>query len=687
MRYSNPMKWLITFLPLLIVSCSTNSLVRRPSSLMASDPVYQAFEENLKYLQSKQIESRYWSGAYVTDVTQDAFVLSLGSNLGKLSESIKSQILESIFSRMLSDGLGWESYPGEGYNFNVSGATLLCLKGIGIDEKNGRVSLAWEKFRKLGGEDKLNIYTRLHLASLGLIDQSKMPATNIKILGLPKSLPMNIEKLGLMKGVSIPYLTWRALRDIGDGSLAQDRKEISDWQKLKIEIGEYKKVSIREFGEKDPKPKASKDNWIMRTGNKFSEIFVGGSESFWSEQGIAWIIQSQNKNAAWYGVSFSLLNLMAINEAQRVGLGDFSQTIDQAWKQILRWRVKSLDGNYIQQPMNSDVWDTAASIIALNYGQMHVEEDLVSQESLAWLIAAGRESPEGLAWSFDSLDHSFPDVDDSAAAVHALVSSSSWKSPQVQAAIKKGLDWILDKQNANGGFPAWTKGVSTTAFFIFRQMFEEMPDIEDRSQADVTARVLHMLTAVDGLGIYSKEKISRTKLRACQYFSQNAKRMPGTKLRNFQGHWVSNYSYGASQALIGLVHSNCDAKWQLEIVNWLSSIQNQDGGWGESNKSYITQTYEKGPSTLAQTALVLEGLLEYYAESKSKPIQENLHRVIASGVDFLVQKTKGGKDYFEPDFTAVMVKGLIFNRYELVPAYASHYVLARWLELRNRPVK
>ena len=47
----------------------------------------------------------------------------------------------------------------------------------------------------------------------------------------------------------------------------------------------------------------------------------------------------------------------------------------------------------------------------------------------------------------------------------------------------------------------------------------------------------------------------------------------------------------------------------LRAGEWLRSIQNADGGWGESCASYDNGTFTPGPSTPSQTAWAILGLI------------------------------------------------------------------------------
>ncbi|TNY02630.1 squalene--hopene cyclase, partial [Escherichia coli] len=54
------------------------------------------------------------------------------------------------------------------------------------------------------------------------------------------------------------------------------------------------------------------------------------------------------------------------------------------------------------------------------------------------------------------------------------------------------------------------------------------------------------------------------------------------------GRWGTNYIYGTWSALCGLNAAGIgtDAPEMKRAAQWLLSIQNEDGGWGESGDSY-----------------------------------------------------------------------------------------------------
>ena len=75
----------------------------------------------------------------------------------------------------------------------------------------------------------------------------------------------------------------------------------------------------------------------------------------------------------------------------------------------------------------------------------------------------------------------------------------------------------------------------------------------------------------------------------------------------------------------------------LRAGEWLRSIQNADGGWGECCSSYATNEFVAADSTPTQTSWALMGLISS---------GDNYSSSVRKGVDFLVsrQLPSGGWD-------------------------------------------
>ena len=101
---------------------------------------------------------------------------------------------------------------------------------------------------------------------------------------------------------------------------------------------------------------------------------------------------------------------------------------------------------------------------------------------------------------------------------------------------------------------------------------------------------------------------------------------------SWYGRWGICYLYGTWSALTGLKAMEIPSKHQSieKAVKWLQSIQNQDGGWGESCKSDSDQTYVPlGTSTITQTCWALDALIS----ASNKPtltIQRGMRNLLHS---------------------------------------------------------
>ena len=99
---------------------------------------------------------------------------------------------------------------------------------------------------------------------------------------------------------------------------------------------------------------------------------------------------------------------------------------------------------------------------------------------------------------------------------------------------------------------------------------------------------------------------------------------------SWYGRWGMNYIYGTWSVLCALNAAGLppDAPEMRKARDWLISIQNADGGWGEDGASYKLdyRGYENAPSTASQTAWALIGLMAAGAAD---------HPAVARGIDYL----------------------------------------------------
>lgn len=186
-----------------------------------------------------------------------------------------------------------------------------------------------------------------------------------------------------------------------------------------------------------------------------------------------------------------------------------------------------------------------------------------------------RSAPGGWGW-MDS-DGAVPDADDTAGALLALHhlrcsddERASRVDPRVHTAALRGLGWLVDLQNRDGGLPTFCRGWSQLPF--------------DQSTADLTAHALRAWHAwrphvAGALG----RRIDRATRRALAYLHRQ-QRADGAWMPLWFGNQAApeqaNPVYGASRVLVAAALVPGFAPDAIRAgVAWLLAAQHDDGGW------------------------------------------------------------------------------------------------------------
>jgi squalene-hopene/tetraprenyl-beta-curcumene cyclase len=198
-----------------------------------------------------------------------------------------------------------------------------------------------------------------------------------------------------------------------------------------------------------------------------------------------------------------------------------------------------------------------------------------------------------------------PSIDATALALHAIAYVPGQDS-------RPAVQWLQDRQNRDGGWAAC-----------------EADCPADPSCPAVTA---HVLQALCRCGIAPD---SSPIARAVEFLA-GAQANDGSWAPRWGGvHFI----HGTSQVLCGLRAAGVDDREAsvLRAGEWMRSIQNADGGWGESAASRKTGVFAESPSTAVHTGWAVSGLLAG-GDGTSESVRK--------GVEFLLksQAPDGGWD-------------------------------------------
>jgi squalene-hopene/tetraprenyl-beta-curcumene cyclase len=140
------------------------------------------------------------------------------------------------------------------------------------------------------------------------------------------------------------------------------------------------------------------------------------------------------------------------------------------------------------------------------------------------------------------------------------------------------------------------------------------------------------------------------------------------------GRWGVNYLYGTSGVLraaetLGVSEED----WCQRAASWLRSVQNSDGGWGESCASYDDPSLKgRGDSTASQTAWGLIGLL-----AAGNPADASVIRA----VEYLLDRQQRDGSWKEGPFTGTGFPRVFYLKYHLYQNSFPLYALARYRNL------
>jgi squalene-hopene/tetraprenyl-beta-curcumene cyclase len=244
------------------------------------------------------------------------------------------------------------------------------------------------------------------------------------------------------------------------------------------------------------------------------------------------------------------------------------------------------------------------------------------------------------------------------------------KGHEYDAAIARGREWIEGMQSRDGGWGAFD--VNNLEYYLNNIPFSDHGALLDPPTEDVTARCVSMLAQL-GETVQSSPAVA-----AGVAYLRRTQLAEGS----WYGRWGLNYIYGTWSVLcalnaVGVAH---DDPALGKAVNWLVSIQNSDGGWGEDATSYrldykgFDKGFDGGPSTASQTAWALLGLMA---------AGEVGHPAVARGVEYLVANQKQTGLWDEQRYTATGFPRVFYLRYHGYSKFFPLWALARYRNLKN----
>jgi squalene-hopene/tetraprenyl-beta-curcumene cyclase len=311
-------------------------------------------------------------------------------------------------------------------------------------------------------------------------------------------------------------------------------------------------------------------------------------------------------------------------------------------------------------------------------------------------------------WGWTNLSGAVPDADDTPGALLALAKMYPFFKEETRKkilqAVTSGIQWLVDLQNRNGGWPTFCKGWGKMPF--------------DRSSVDLTAHALRALMVWKRI---LGNRIVEHKTTP-QYKDEIATIVPLVRfintaipsgfrfLRSTQktgGSWAplwfgnqyhpleENPIYGTARVLLAYrdftlydrkSYNTSDMPAIVgKALQWLVKSQNADGGWGcrelkwQDGENGRNEQNPERESSIEETAVVLEAVAGFVGgKGGQEDLGEDLQTLLIhyeKGLHWLIEQVESGK-WTEPSPIGFYFAKLWYYE-DLYPVIFSHAALSR----------
>ncbi len=615
-----------------------------------------------------QREDGHWSFEFEADATIPAEYILLTHYLGEEADPAREAKIGNYLRRIQGKHGGWPLFHEGDFDMSASVKAYFALKMIGDDPNAPHMERARDAILERGGAEMCNVFTRFLLALYGVVGWQAAPVMPVEIVLLPRWFPFHMTKVSYWaRTVMIPLFVLGALKPRARNSRGVTIDEIF--------LTEPKKAGMR------PRAEHQKRSWflffaaidkVLRVAEPF---FPAVTRRRAISKAVAFVKERLNGEDGLGAIFPAMANSVMMFDA----LGVPESDPDRA---IARYSIEKLlletENEIYCQPCVSPVWDTGLAALGLMEVGGEAERK-AAQRGLDWLVprqvldvkgdwADQRPDVRPGGWAFQYANPHYPDLDDTAVVVMALDRAAQKGKERAgnAEAIARGREWIAGLQSKNGGWASFD--ADNTSLYLNNIPFSDHGALLDPPTVDVSARCVSMLAQLG-----EKTETSPVLKRGVDFILREQE-----KDGSWYGRWGMNYVYGTWSALCALNAAGVDPASESvrKAVNWLVSIQNEDGGWGEDGSSYKLdyKGYEKSPSTPSQTSWALLGLMA---------AGEAGHPAVKKGIAWLMATQDGSGTWREERHNAPGFPRVFYLIYHGYAKYFPLWALARYRNLRE----
>jgi squalene-hopene/tetraprenyl-beta-curcumene cyclase len=587
----------------------------------------------------------YWIGELIVDSTLVADTLAYHHWNGKVDPEWQRKAVNHLFSLQLPEG-GWNIYFGGPSEINATVKAYLALKLAGIPVTDPRLLRAREMALRMGGVPRMNTFSKLYLALLGLFPWNYVPTIPCEVILLGKWFHVNFyEMSSWTRSMLVPLAIINHFKPTRPLSppVTLDELYPEGYHERDLALPpDPQGLTWRNFF-----------LWLDRL-HKFVENYRLRPFRKWSlRKAEKWMLERLDGSAGLAAIFPAMLNsLIALKS---LSYPDDHPEIRRAESELKKLEHETRDSVRIE-PCLSPVWDTAIVLICLRESGVPADHPALVQ-ACEWMLSKeirfrgdwqykNPATVEPSGWAFEFENKWNPDVDDTAMVLLALRLIPTTKPDLRDAALKRGLDWMMTFQCKDGGWGAFDK--DCTKNILEKVPFADHNAMLDPECADITARILELLG-------YENWPTNHPQIQKAIDFIRFHQEDDGS----WYGRWGVNYIYGTWQVLRGMRALKLDMRqpWLLRARDWLERVQHADGGWGERCNTYEDPVFKGcGPSTASQTAWAVMGLCAF-----DDPNRPSLKR----GIEFLIRTQNSDGSWTEHETTGTGFPRVFYLKYDM----------------------
>jgi squalene-hopene/tetraprenyl-beta-curcumene cyclase len=608
-----------------------------------------------QHLLDLQTPDGYWLFELEADCTIPSEYIMMMHYLGEINLELQAKIANYLRRNQSADG----SYPlftgGEG-DLSCSVKAYYALKMAGDDINAPHMAKLRDYILSQGGAAKANVFTRIALAIFEQLPWRGVPYIPVEIMLFPKWFPFHLDKVSYWsRTVMVPLFILCTLKAKAKNPNKVDVLEL---------------FLIHPDKEKHYFPERTFLNKCFLALDKIGLATRPLIPQSMHERAIAkakdWIIERLNGEDGLGAIFPAIVN--SYEALLLLGVPSDDPLMVIARKAIDKLLVIKEHEAYCQ-PCLSPVWDTALTALALQEADKignrpvltkaynWLKANQLSDEPGDWRVF--RPNLEGGGWPFQFANPHYPDVDDTAVVAYAMAESGI---EGLDESIHRATRWIVGMQASNGGYGAFDP--DNTYYYLNEIPFADHGALLDPPTVDVSVRCAMLMARVAKDHDEYLPALERTIAYVRSEQEENG---------SWFGRWGTNYIYGTWSVLLGLEQTNIPKSDPLyaKAANWLKSVQNTDGGWGESNKSYYEEDLNNHylMSTAFQTAWAIIALC-VAGEADSPEVK--------AGVNYLLRKQHADGVWYDESFTAPGFPKVFYLKYHGYDKFFPLWALARY---------